>query len=63
MQTRSRARDVPDLDAIREAQANEMEQSTAGEQPVPQEVTPLTHEQASLNGGVPRHINNLRPCP
>ncbi|KAL2245840.1 UNVERIFIED_CONTAM: hypothetical protein Sindi_2852200 [Sesamum indicum] len=37
MQTRSRARDVPDLDAIREAQANGMEQKPPGEQSVPQE--------------------------
>ncbi|KAL2250039.1 UNVERIFIED_CONTAM: hypothetical protein Sindi_2477600 [Sesamum indicum] len=53
MQTRSRARDVHDLDVIREAQVNGMEQNPPGEQSVPQEVTPLMHEQAPLNGGVP----------
>ncbi|KAL2228827.1 UNVERIFIED_CONTAM: hypothetical protein Sindi_1862400 [Sesamum indicum] len=40
-------------DAIQEAQANGMEQNPPGEQSVPQEVTPLTHQQTPLNGGVP----------
>ncbi|KAL2250896.1 UNVERIFIED_CONTAM: hypothetical protein Sindi_2211900 [Sesamum indicum] len=53
MHTRSRARDVHDLDAIREAQASGMEQNPPGEQSVPQEVTPLTHQQTPLNGGLP----------
>ncbi|KAL2250114.1 UNVERIFIED_CONTAM: hypothetical protein Sindi_2485100 [Sesamum indicum] len=53
MHTRSRARDVHDLDAIIEAQASGMEQNPPGEQSVPQEVTPLTHQQTPLNGGLP----------
>ncbi|KAL2246159.1 UNVERIFIED_CONTAM: hypothetical protein Sindi_2884100 [Sesamum indicum] len=62
MQTRSRARDVHDLDAIQEAQANGMEQNPPGEQSVPQEATPLTHQQIPFNGGSPLVPSEISGC-